>query len=147
MKLFTQTNNQKGAAAIEFAIMLPLLMLLIFGSIEFGLLCYNKQVIINAGREGARRAISGETDAVQVVLDYCNRRPTDPPEEKHKLIDLTSADGRYQLQASDVHVSAPDGQDDITVTVSYNYNFLFAQLIGFNQTTLVSRTIMRMEPQ
>ena len=48
-------HNQKGAALIEFAIVLPLLLLLVFGAIEFGLLFYNKQVITNASREGAGR--------------------------------------------------------------------------------------------
>jgi Flp pilus assembly protein TadG len=50
-------HDQKGAALIEFAIVLPLLLLLIFGMIEFSLLMYNKAMITNASREGARRGI------------------------------------------------------------------------------------------
>ncbi len=147
MKRLIHHTHQSGAAAVEFAVLLPLLVVLVFGTIEFGLLCYNKQVIINAGREGARVAITGEGNVVQTVIDYCNRRAGDPPDEKHKLIDLTSTDGRYALQAANVTVSGPDGQDDLTITVSYTYNFLFAQLIGLNQTTIVSRTVMRREPE
>jgi Flp pilus assembly protein TadG len=44
----------RGAAAVEFALILPLLLLLVFGIVEFGLLL-NKQVSVsNAAREGAR---------------------------------------------------------------------------------------------
>lgn len=146
MKQLKHKSHQSGAAALEFAVLLPLLVTLVFGSIEFGLVCYNKQVITNAGREGARMAITGGGDVVQTVLDYCNRRASDPPEVKHKLIDLTSADGRYALQAADITVTGPDGQDDFSVTVRYTYNFLFARLIGIGQTTIASRTVMRNEP-
>ena len=54
--------NQKGAAIVEFAIILPLLLLLIFGMIEFSLLMYNKAMITNASREGARRGIVYRVD-------------------------------------------------------------------------------------
>lgn len=147
MKSLSHRVNQKGAAAVEFAIVLPLLVLLVFGSIEFGLLLYNKQVITNAGREGARRAITGQNDAKQIVLDYCNRRPSDPADQKHKLIDLTRADGRYELKADDVTISGPDAQNDLTVTIKYDHNFAFVQLLGLVDTkiNLSSSTVMRME--
>ena len=48
---------QRGAAAVEFAIIAPLLFTIIFGIIEFSLLFYDKAVITNASREGARFGI------------------------------------------------------------------------------------------
>ena len=48
---------QKGAAAIEFAIVLPLFIVLTFGIIEFGVIMYNKAILTNASREGARFGI------------------------------------------------------------------------------------------
>jgi len=54
-KLTLRLNSQEGAAMIEFAIILPLLLLFIFGIIEFSLALFNQQVITNAAREGARR--------------------------------------------------------------------------------------------
>ena len=47
-------NNQNGAALVEFAIVLPVLLMLIFEMIEFSLLLYDKAMITNASREGAR---------------------------------------------------------------------------------------------
>jgi len=68
--------NQKGATAVECAIILSLLLTLIFGITEFGLFIFNRQVITNAAREGARAGIvarptrlsNGEIAAV--VVDY-----------------------------------------------------------------------------
>ena len=61
MKMLNKNIDQKGVAAVEFAIVLPFLVLLICGTIEFGLMFYNKQVITNASREGVRSMITGFT--------------------------------------------------------------------------------------
>ena len=50
-------KSQEGATVVEFAIILPLLLLLIFGIIEFGLFLFNRHVITNAVREAARAGI------------------------------------------------------------------------------------------
>jgi Flp pilus assembly protein TadG len=47
-------KNESGTAAVEFALVLPLLLLVLFGTIEFGILMYDQSVITNAAREGAR---------------------------------------------------------------------------------------------
>jgi Flp pilus assembly protein TadG len=47
-------DSERGAAAVEFAILLPLLLLLVLGTIEFGR-AYNAQITLtNAAREGVR---------------------------------------------------------------------------------------------
>ena len=128
-------QNNRGVAAVELAFCLPILMLLVCGSIEFGLLFYNQQVITNASREGVRAGIVAEaetTDIIQIVKNYCSG----------KLINLNGAN---ELQADAVTVSAPDGDDDLTVRVIYNYDFLFGGILGFTDKTLSAQTIMRME--
>ena len=50
-------KNQDGATIVEFALIAPLLFLLIFGIIEFSLLLFNKHVITNSSREGARAGV------------------------------------------------------------------------------------------
>ncbi|MGD8892889.1 MAG: pilus assembly protein, partial [Desulfobacterales bacterium] len=57
MKRKILIEDQNGATVVEFAIILPLLIVFLFGIIEFGLLLYNKQVITNASREGARAGL------------------------------------------------------------------------------------------
>lgn len=52
-----EINRQKGVAAVEFAIVAPLLFLLIFGIISYGIMLYNQALITNATRTGARAGI------------------------------------------------------------------------------------------
>ncbi|WP_324642613.1 TadE/TadG family type IV pilus assembly protein [Pseudarthrobacter sp. LT1] len=47
-------ESERGAAAVEFAILLPLLLMLVLGTIEFGR-AYNAQITLtNAARDGVR---------------------------------------------------------------------------------------------
>ena len=55
-------RDQEGAAAVEFALLLPLLVLLLFGMIEFGLAFNTRIQATNAAREAARQAVVGVDD-------------------------------------------------------------------------------------
>lgn len=48
---------EQGVASVEFALLLPLLLLLLMGTVELGLALYDKAVITHASREGARAGI------------------------------------------------------------------------------------------
>ena len=50
-------RSESGASAVEFALLLPVLMMILFGIIEFGLALYQQAVLTNASREGARLGI------------------------------------------------------------------------------------------
>lgn len=66
-------RRRKGAALIEFAVVAPVLFLLIFAVIEFGRVIMVEQIITNAAREGARRAILEQSTAADVqtgVTEY-----------------------------------------------------------------------------
>jgi Flp pilus assembly protein TadG len=56
--------NERGAVAAEFAILLPVLMLIVFGTIEFGRLMYGREIVTNATREGARYGIVAQAPPV-----------------------------------------------------------------------------------
>ena len=53
-RLYFSSTTERGATLVEFAIILPLFFLLIFGIIEFSILLYDKAILTNASREGAR---------------------------------------------------------------------------------------------
>jgi Flp pilus assembly protein TadG len=50
-------KKQKGAVAVGFAFIFPVLLTIVFGIVETGLGLYDKAVITNAAREGARAGI------------------------------------------------------------------------------------------
>jgi Flp pilus assembly protein TadG len=57
-------RNEKGAALLEAAITVPIILLISVGIFEFGRAYQTWQVLTNASREGARMAvITGSTDA------------------------------------------------------------------------------------
>ena len=64
-----RTNNRRGAALTEFAIVAPFLMLMLMGMIEFGRAMMIQQAITNAAREAAREATlpSATEDSVEAV--------------------------------------------------------------------------------
>jgi hypothetical protein len=51
-------RSVQGAAAVEFALVFPLLLLLTFGIIEFGLVFYQANMLEKATQKGARKAIT-----------------------------------------------------------------------------------------
>jgi hypothetical protein len=53
---------QAGAAAVEFALLLPLLVALLFGFVQFGLATGDRIQAASAAREGARLAVVGIDD-------------------------------------------------------------------------------------
>jgi Flp pilus assembly protein TadG len=136
MKTTSKIRAQGGAAMVEFALVLPVLALLLLGITEFSLLLYNKAMITNASREGARAGIvydtSRPTEAAitAVVNNYC----------QNHLITFGSA-----TPATDaVPDACPDSGANITVTVDYQYDWFFLTgLIG--QVNLSATTVMRCE--
>lgn len=49
--------RQRGGAAIEMALTLPVLMMCLFGGLNYGVVFYNKSVLANASREAARSGV------------------------------------------------------------------------------------------
>ncbi|MCX7682454.1 MAG: pilus assembly protein, partial [Anaerolineae bacterium] len=59
-------ERRKGQALVEFALILPLVLLMLFGVIEFGRIFHAWLTVEHSARQGARYAVSGEYNA-----DYC----------------------------------------------------------------------------
>lgn len=60
-------NAERGAAAVEFAIVLPLLVMLVFGIVQFSIAYNRQQGLHAAAREGARLASLPQTTSSDVV--------------------------------------------------------------------------------
>src|SRR5580765_5367791 len=57
MNLYRRLACDKGAELIEFALVFPLLLLVMVGIMDFGLLFQRYETVTNAAREGARIAV------------------------------------------------------------------------------------------
>jgi len=129
----TAWRNQKGASVVEFAIILPILLLLFLGIVDFGLLIYDKQVITNASREGARAGVVQRIPRLSVaditgVVDAYAR---------DHLVTFGSRVGPVTTVPSGICASF--GQD-LQVSVSYDYNFLAVRTVN-----ITAQTVMKCE--
>ncbi len=64
--LRSRSDPRRAAAAVEFAIVLPLLLFLLLGIWEVGRLVQVQQIMANAAREGARAASTGARSLAEV---------------------------------------------------------------------------------
>ena len=60
-------TNRNGTAIVEFAIVLPVLLLILMGIIEFSFVLYDKAVLTNASREGARAGIVSQNPRLLIL--------------------------------------------------------------------------------
>lgn len=135
-------KNQDGASAVEFALVLPILILVVFAIIEFSVALYDKAMITNASREGARAGI-------------VFRLPPVTDEEIGNVVNtylggnLITFGGPAPANTTVTrNGSNPGPGDELKVTVDYTYTFLIipniiTQLSG--GITMVAETVMRME--
>jgi TadE-like protein len=63
-----RTPSRRGQGMVEFAIVLPLLVLIVFGAIDFGRVLFSWIEVMNASREGAAYAVINPTDGSGIIL-------------------------------------------------------------------------------
>jgi hypothetical protein len=145
MRNLNSVRAEKGASAVEFAIVLPFLLVLIFGMIEFSVLLYDKAVITNASREGARVGIVfsdprvDDTVVTQAVTDYC---------QGHLITFKPGSGLGIDINPSWPARAGTSAGDDLRVQVTYEYDFLVlpAFIAPFaDGINLSAETVMRME--
>ncbi len=98
--------KESGQSLVEFAIVLPILLALLVGIFEFGVAWNRKQVLTNAAREGARRAVVPPSptpaDTVDAVVDNyltsAGIQPTDVNRNYSGLASTTGGTVTIQLQ-------------------------------------------------
>jgi hypothetical protein len=141
--VLTPAGNERGATAVEFAIVLPLLLLVVFGVIEWGLYMYNRQVITNAAREGARYGVlmrmaprdvtdTDEDQAIKAkVLEFAGNRlitfGTDELTAEDVILTRVDEDG-IMLPEDDAGYPPDEWFEfgrDLTVEFVYDYKFLY----------------------
>jgi Flp pilus assembly protein TadG len=137
-QLLRRGRGQEGAAAVEFAIVLPILMLLLAGFFDFGWLFYWQHSVTNASRAGVRYAVQAKlvggvstpyTDA-QITALVRNNFGTD----LGVTVDRTGG-------------TNPGAPRSVTVTKTMQWFFLsFLQNLGVNlPTTIHNKTTMTVE--
>ncbi len=134
-------RDEGGQALIEFALVMPLLLLVVVGAIQFGLALQNYVALTDAVRVGARqaavsRSIEPESSRVPLVVSNVHRAGANL--DKNKLrITVTPWDPVN-------NISAWVQSGDVTVTGEYPFEINVLGLVLFD-TTITSRTTERVE--
>jgi len=124
-------GNIRGQSLAEFGMVVPMLLLLLFGTIEFGRLWAAKQVVTTASREAARlKSLNASDGDIQTRVNT-----------------LLTAE---RLPVTSINVAGPTGTPPlrtVTVTVTSDVpTFMAGLLPGIsNPQRLTSATTMRFE--
>lgn len=122
-----RTENQRGASAVEFAIILPVLLTLLLGIIEFGYL-FNQQIsLTQSAREGAREyALHHNKDGFNLTTTA-----------------QLAAPGIGPITAISVPTTGCPAGTTVKVTVSRSYSSFTGWFDFLNTTTLQGKGAMR----
>ena len=119
----SRRQRERGASAVEFALVLPFLLLLIGGIVDFGRFFYTQNIVVNAAREGAR----------MLALGYPVTAASPPSAEdriEQAMFGLDTSSGAY----TPTYVACPatpSATDTAQVTIVYNnFEFIFLEPIS-----------------
>ena len=113
-------KREEGQAMVEFALVLPVLLILLCGIIDFGWLYYNQITLNNAAREGARYA----------VIHYDAATDWKDSAESRMMASMVGVEHAVALVSDPV-------EQQITATVTANTPIL----TGFTSTILGKRAV------
>jgi Flp pilus assembly protein TadG len=125
-------RQKRGQSVVEFALVIPILLLVLFGITEFGRAWATQNVLTSAAREGARLAVVTEPNVPLVT---------------QRVTTVCAAAG---IAPTGITVVPPDPFDPerrVTVTVTTNFQVLTGSILGVFAGTIPmsASTTMRHE--
>lgn len=117
--------SESGAAAVEFALIIPVILAALTGIANYGLAMYNKMELVGAARAGAHQAILDRTDTTAIKNAVVNSTnlgitTTDVTTTESYLC----ADGTVVSLSTDACVNNDPMQYFMTVTANQNFTLL-----------------------
>lgn len=100
-------RKDRGAVAVEFGLLLPLLLLIVLGIIDFGFALNTQVTLTQAAREGVRLEALGQPD----------------PEGRAETAATGLEGATAAVEQPCPEPFDPDSRDDAVVVVSYEFNF------------------------
>jgi Flp pilus assembly protein TadG len=126
-------TSEKGAELVEFALVFPLLLLVVLGIVDFGFLFQRYEVLTNAAREGAR---------VAVLPGYAAADVTVRVQQYLTAGGLTATATIAPIAPTAVTVGGSCmTMAGVTVTYPHDYTFVGGIIGYFSGTTWTSRTL------
>jgi Flp pilus assembly protein TadG len=143
MKLFNRIHREEaGVAVVEFALVLPILIVLLFGLLDFGK-AFNYWIDeTHLANEGARWAVVNKNPGSGTLQEYIR--------DQANTEELRTGGTSSVPDALQVCISFPQGEvvgAPVEVTVATNYNWLSFLGLSVTSTSITGRSTMRLEAQ
>lgn len=135
MRLNKRVNKEHGQSLVEFALILPVLMLLILGVIDLGLGFKTYISLTNAAREGAR-SITIYPSKQDRALERVRAEATEVG-----LTDGVFVEGGYIVSFVPNQTNYAAGEK-VTVQIDYDYELLFGSLTGLPKVDFTASSTM-----
>jgi Flp pilus assembly protein TadG len=132
-------RGEEGVSAVEFAIILPVLLLLILGAMDLAHMFYMDYVVTNASREGARWATKYTVKA--------DGTPNPPPTSDQISTYVKSTLDYNSFNFPNLELNAVNNGGIVTVTVKADKHWWFlGRWLGLpDPKTIIGKTAMAME--
>ncbi len=127
-------RRERGSAVVEFAVVLPLLLAILFGIIEYGWVFMVRQTLQTAAREGCRVAILSTS-----VAPYAN------VDARVDAVMAPTGLGRPTYQVTMTHATPGDPTETIVVSVPYDDISLVGGFFGIANYSMQGSCSMRKE--
>ena len=120
-------NGEKGQALVEFALLVPIFLLLLFAIIDFGMGFYSWITVTNGAREGARLGAVLATQ--QQIEDRVYQTVSLPNESTQMTVTVTNAQGQPG--------------ESVVVKVDYDYDLItpLAGIVSFVSGDVIGPTL------
>ncbi len=137
-------RDSSGQSLVEFALVLPLLLLMFFGIFEFGRFYYTKITLQHAVREATRFAVTGNT-----LIDPETGEPVDRAGSIVRVILYNTRN--LDVSVDGISISPADGggpEDIVRVAVDFRYDLslpLISKIVPDGHVSISLSTAMRNE--
>ena len=142
-------QEDRGASAVEFALVLTVLLVIVLGVIQFGLIWYTKYALACASREGARYGTLYKTNASGDRIPPSNLTPTIESVVLDYLAKLCPSLSQDKVQVNVSGTGYTTGTAGaeliVTLTAQNPWNLLGPFIPSLNNLTLSAQTTMKCE--
>lgn len=149
--MFDASKSSRGQVIIEFAFIVVLLFILILGIVEFGIILYDKSILTDACREGARAGVVFRADSSTFAYDPLTEAEIRTVIDNYVQNRLVTFGAPFNA-TTDVIIAwdpyPPTHGGELDVQVNFTYTFLslpYLGNMGSDTMDLYARSVMRVE--
>ncbi len=153
-RLQRAARRDDGASAVEFALVLPLLIILVFGIIAFGIVFAQSLALGNAAREGARAGVVEQRTCGEILTRVQDAANSIAMSGENVVVEVTRTGAGTRCPAGTSYSGAPaavvpcagsDSGDEITVSATFDSELIIPLVFANPSFDLLGTGVFRCE--